>query len=247
MEHSPRNVSAAFYWYERPLRADEYLDWLVGLIELLHSMDGRFASIFAIDDNTDTVVPVAGQNLREVFYASLPREVAYDNGGSDDRTLHHHSRCPLGFDSSFVTDLRGPGYSVSVSVGKLLRSKANRVAVEISEEIEDSSLARALFAKLLSFCRPLHANLNRIEVADLLAQRPGDVHVGALTYVNDADIERFLPSEVTAGRVSDGLLLDIGGTFPHAHDTARVEEIRRIIDALEPHGVLLSPSRRHIN
>ncbi|RUL78247.1 hypothetical protein EKH80_05280 [Dyella choica] len=184
-------------------------------------------------------------NFDQEVVASLPEDWVYVNEDPRNKEFSDNCRPALSFRAGFVlgTMEGAADLSVQVSIGSNGRNLDN-VTLHLAPEFESEEVARKLLDIAVSYWTPHHATVTRSEVDNLLRQPIGDVRIGWLTYFSNADVLNHLSPKHTANGFKSGALVQVNDGPISAANGDGVERIRKVIEELEPTGLLQNPKKK---
>lgn len=247
MRYSSRNLTVCAYWYDRPLRGGEFLQQARSFVTKLVSTFPALSTLRVVRDPREStgVIDHDFSNFDNEVVAALPKEYVFITPGTDNRKFTRESTARTLFPASFLltSDTANVELSVRISAGRPDSQSSNQVIIAISPELESPQTARTILELCVRFWEPKYAFVGRSEVQNLLNQPVGSVRIGWLTYLSDATARRHLPSDIRTEQLSSGILIHASDSPGFASDTQDIERMRRILDALNPHGLLRGHSR----
>jgi hypothetical protein len=230
------------------MTAVDYLEWIEGFLKTLRTSDQIFSMLYVVGraGNNNIFIDPDGSNIKDATLSNISRDLAYINTDSNNKSLELTSNCVLGFSNSFVTTLdnKVPGCLVEIRIGKFAKNSVNTVILQISDTLGKEEFLKRLFASLISYCQPVHANCGRVAVDTLLAQPVGDIYVGWLTYLTGIAAVDLLPKDIDTSRFLDGVIIQTSDLPAFVDEEEKIEKMLSVISALQPHGLLKNPRRR---
>lgn len=240
------------YWTEHHVTAGEYLEQLFGYLSDLKGVSPSFALPLRANERGEfDPLPSTLEAFASVMLPLQQKEDTWyrREHGPKQTTVTSDAYCSTGFyNSTFYT---GEDWSAEVVVygGNSARRSIedwqmefpapNSVAIDYgATEFNDLALARRLFLTTVERWRPTIGWVATRAFRDTV-KGDAEAPIGWLTYFQDAEVTKFLPSDVTWEQASTGgVLVCLGEKNPKANNPADVERSIRTREALQKHGKL---------
>jgi hypothetical protein len=241
-------MSICNYWVGRRLNGGEFLDQTRSFLLAIRSAMPELVMLKVCGDPSEGDWSVANDfaNFEEKVIASLPEDWAYIGPDLEYKGFTKQSIAAIRFRVSFIIssdDGRKEIY-VGIGVGGWHNSSPDTVNIQFSPEIEDIARVRKLFDLCVNFWRADNACAGRDD--ELIWVKPpiGNMHMGWITYLADAGTRVYLPEGIRWEPLPPGIVVYASEEpRPRNGTGAREKEnMKRIIDALGPHGGLNRPS-----
>lgn len=240
------NLSARIVWYNRPLVARAAFDQIASYLRQLQALNPLFSRFYVsrYQDQATVLLAPDLSNFDAEIALAIPRERAYKNADSADKTFSMSYMGWGGFGATFATvaDGRQAGCWIDVSCGSDDPEHPNRVDIKVSPGLESPDFLRALLDNMTLFWGPASGLVTRAGMHKVVRQPVGEVDVGWLTYLSNPDAVRALPASVSSYLLADGVVVQAAERPGHADDPEYVRSVLRVRDALEPQGFLRDPT-----
>jgi hypothetical protein len=177
--------------------------------------------------------------------AAIPDDWAFEGPNPEVKAFTKASRAKVRFPAMLALASTDGNQEITLQIyiGAPKAHTRNSVQIIFSSSLETEETALRLSKTTIASWDPSDACVGRTPIQMTLNQPIGSVRVGWLTYFADKSVNRYLPTWIRREEVPPGVLVFSGSVPGLVDDTATVENMKAIISALNPHGLLKGNSK----